>query len=120
MDAAASLTETLAAFTCGMEPSLLPPSVTTDATFRLIDSVGVGLAASQSDYARMVRRVATQLGGPAEATTIGISDRMPAPACLAGSVQCHTAQSRPSTAHMYQASGPESVDRRQRKPWTST
>ena len=60
----------------------LPARVTSDATRRLVDQVGVCLAGTRDEAASIVVRVASQFGGRADSTVIGFGQKLPAP--LAG------------------------------------
>lgn len=57
-----------------------PPSEVVDkVATHLLDLLGVALAASRQDFAPSVRVVAAALGGPEEATGIGVASRLAAP-----------------------------------------
>lgn len=75
-----TLSEQLARFSCGLEAAALPAAVVEDATHRVLDAVGVGVAARNSDFAPAVVKVTTAAGGTEEATILGFGDRVPAPA----------------------------------------
>ncbi|MGE0453147.1 MAG: MmgE/PrpD family protein [Vicinamibacteria bacterium] len=68
----------LARFAAGLRYESLPEDVRRSARERLLDTVGLCLAASPLDTSAMARRVARAWGGPAEATAIAFGDRLPA------------------------------------------
>lgn len=71
-------TAELAAFVTTLGAGDLPDRVADDARWRLLDTVGVALAGSRLDYAAALRDVMGELGGHAQATTIGFGQRLPA------------------------------------------
>jgi 2-methylcitrate dehydratase PrpD len=70
----------LSAFAAGVTYDALPADVVTSFTHRVLDTVGICLAASRLDTSGMATRVAAGWGGPGEATVIGHDSRLPAPA----------------------------------------
>lgn len=68
----------LAAFAAALRCEALPQVVQASLRERVLDSVGICLAASRLDTSAMARSVARAWGGPGEATAIGFGDRLPA------------------------------------------
>ncbi len=75
-----TISEELARFSCGLDGAALPPALVEDATHRVLDAVGVGIAARRSDFAPAVVTVTTAAGGTEEATILGFGGQVPAPA----------------------------------------
>lgn len=75
-----TLSERLAHFSSGLDAGALPRAVVADATHRVLDAVGVGIAARNSDFAPAVFEVTTASGGSEEATILGFGGQAPAPA----------------------------------------
>jgi 2-methylcitrate dehydratase PrpD len=76
----APISARLADFVAALERRDIPESVQLDAGWRLVDTVGVGLAGSRMDFAGAVRDVIAVNGGRSEATVLGFGDRLPASA----------------------------------------
>jgi 2-methylcitrate dehydratase PrpD len=72
--------ERLAEFAARLQPSALPEAVARSVRERILDTMGVCLAASPLDTSAMARKVALTWGGPGRSTLIGFEDRLPAPA----------------------------------------
>lgn len=68
----------IAGFVAGVRYQALPAEVARSVRERVLDTVGLALAASGLDTSRMARQVAEAWGGPPEATTLGFGDRRPA------------------------------------------
>ena len=68
----------LAAFAAGVSPDALPPAVAASIRERILDTLGIALAASGLDTSAMARSVGRAWGGPAEATVVAFGDRLPA------------------------------------------
>jgi 2-methylcitrate dehydratase PrpD len=82
--------ERLAAFATDLTREAIPPDVAASARLHLLDTLGCGLAAHALDVATAGRATAAELGGPPEATTIGLERRLPAAqAALANAMLCH-------------------------------
>jgi 2-methylcitrate dehydratase PrpD len=75
-----SASETIAAFAADLRFDALPPAVVGKMKLHVLDLLGVALAASSMDFASAVASVAQGMGGPPEATAIGLRVRLPAPA----------------------------------------
>jgi len=73
----ASLSRKLAEHFSRLRPEDLPDPVVKDARWRLVDTVGVALAGSTMDYAKIVADVVGELGGNEQATAIGFERRLP-------------------------------------------
>jgi len=83
----------LAAFAHGVRWEALPAEVQRSLRERVLDTVGLALAASRLDTSRMARRVAQAWsgGGAPEATALGFGDRQPAAgAAFVGGVLAHS------------------------------
>jgi 2-methylcitrate dehydratase PrpD len=70
----------LAEFFSKLSRTDLPDHVVDDARWRLMDTVGVALAGSRMDYARIVHSLMTEFGGRQDASVLGTGERLPAPA----------------------------------------
>lgn len=70
----------LAEFSAGVTYDALPPAVVESFTHRVLDTLGICVAATALDTSAMATRVAAAWKGPAEATVIGHAGRLPAPA----------------------------------------
>lgn len=68
----------LAAFAAGVRADALPPDVAASVRERILDTLGIALAASRLDTSAMARSVGRAWGGPAEATVVAFGDRLPA------------------------------------------
>lgn len=69
----------------------LPDAVTEAAKLHALDALGCGLAALGLDAARAPRAAIAESGGAAQATAIGMRDRLPAEsAALVNGVLCHS------------------------------
>jgi 2-methylcitrate dehydratase PrpD len=74
-----SASETIAAFAAELRFGALPAAVVAKMKLHVLDLLGVALAGSSMDFAPAVASVAQGMGGPAEATAIGLRERLPAP-----------------------------------------
>ena len=72
--------QVLAAFSAGLTYDALPRRVVESFTHRVLDTLGICLAATAIDTSGMATRVATAWGGRGEATVIGHEDKLPAAA----------------------------------------
>jgi 2-methylcitrate dehydratase PrpD len=80
----------LAAFAADLAWEAIPPDVVASAKLHLLDTLGCGLAAHALGAATAGRAAAAELGGPPEATAIGLDRRLPAAqAALANAMLCH-------------------------------
>jgi 2-methylcitrate dehydratase PrpD len=68
----------LAAFAADVRYDSLPAAVQASIRERMLDTLGIALAASKLDTSEMARSVGNAWGGPAEATVVAFGDRMPA------------------------------------------
>jgi len=86
MSAAASPTplQALSAFSAGVTFDALPPLVVESFTHRVLDTLGICIAATALDTSGMATRVAAAWGGPGEAAVVGHPDRLPAAAAGSG------------------------------------
>jgi len=73
----ATILEQLSAFTAGLTYAALPEPVVASIKTRVMDTLGICLAASKLDTSQMAIRMAAQWGGPEEATAVGHSKRLP-------------------------------------------
>jgi 2-methylcitrate dehydratase PrpD len=69
----------LSQFTADLQYADIPPHVRDAAKRALVDTVGVGLAAQEYPFARIVTDVMTELGGTPESTVLGTGTRLSAP-----------------------------------------
>ncbi|HWO43934.1 MAG TPA: MmgE/PrpD family protein, partial [Candidatus Eisenbacteria bacterium] len=84
------LTEEIARFVAGTRYRDIPAEVVRLARGFILDGLGVALAGSTEDGARIVRRHVSRLGGRPEATVLGTTLRAPVPeAALANGVAGH-------------------------------
>jgi 2-methylcitrate dehydratase PrpD len=67
----------LARFASGIDPAALPQAVRRSIRERMLDTIGLCLAAGAIDTSGMARRVALEWGGRPEATVFGFGDRLP-------------------------------------------
>jgi 2-methylcitrate dehydratase PrpD len=70
--------ERLAGFVAGVREDALPEAVVRSVRERLLDTIGLCLAAAPLDTSAAARRVALEWGGPPQATVVGFGDRLPA------------------------------------------
>lgn len=68
----------LAGFAAGLRYDALPAAVTASIRERMLDTLGIALAASRLDTSAMARAVAAGWGGPGQATVVAFGDRRPA------------------------------------------
>lgn len=68
----------LAAFAADVRYAALPAEVTASIRERILDTLGIAIAASRLDTSAMARSVARAWGGPAEATVVAFGERLPA------------------------------------------
>lgn len=73
-----TLASQLARYFSSLRPEDLPDNVVEDATWRVMDTIGVALAGSRMDYAQPVREVIGDMGGREEATVWATGGRLPA------------------------------------------
>lgn len=69
-----------AEFAAGLGRSDLPAEVVASVQERMLDTIGIALAASRLDTSDAVRAVAGAWGGKGEASVVGVAERLPAPA----------------------------------------
>ncbi|MFN8216519.1 MAG: MmgE/PrpD family protein [Solirubrobacterales bacterium] len=82
--------ERLAAWSAGLRHAEIPAEVTAAAKLHLLDAVGTGLAALALDEMPAARAVAAELGGPQEASALGVGRRLgAAAAALANGTLMH-------------------------------
>jgi 2-methylcitrate dehydratase PrpD len=74
-----SASETIAGFGAELRFDALPDAVVAKVKLHVLDLLGVALAASSMDFAAAIATVARGMGGPPEATAIGLGERVPAP-----------------------------------------
>ena len=77
VDVSLSLSRRLGEHFSRLRPEDLPEAVIRDARWRLVDTLGVALAGSTMDYARIVGDVIGDLGGNEQASAIGFERRLP-------------------------------------------
>lgn len=75
-----TLVEAQAEFAAGLRLEDVPASVVTSVKERVLDTLGIALAASPLETSHAVRSVARAWGGAGEASAIGVADRLAAPA----------------------------------------
>ncbi len=73
-----TVSQALAEFAATVSYHALPPEVVRSARERILDTVGLCLAALPLETSGMAIRVARSWGGPAESTVIGSAERLPA------------------------------------------
>ncbi len=73
-----TLLQHLSQFAAGVSDQSLPAAVIESVKHRMMDTVGLCLAAAPLETSRMAVDLAVGWGGPAEATTIGFPHRLPA------------------------------------------
>ena len=71
--------QALAAFSAGVTFDALPGPVVESFTHRVLDTVGICIAATALDTSGMATRVASAWGGPGEATVVGHHHGVPGP-----------------------------------------
>lgn len=74
--------ERLAAFAEGVKFEDIPAEVIGRVKLHLLDILGIGLAASDLEYARMVVDTARAWGGAPQSTVLRYGDRLPAPSAV--------------------------------------
>ncbi|HEX3388037.1 MAG TPA: MmgE/PrpD family protein [Streptosporangiaceae bacterium] len=79
-NASTSIAASLADWLVSTPPGDIPAEVMQDATWRLVDQIGVGLAGVADESAQIVARLTRQRGGTPEATVIGFGGKYPAAA----------------------------------------
>ena len=85
-----SITARLADFIVNVDRPSVPDAVATDAVYRVMDSVGLGIAASRSELAAIVTRVGASAGGLAEASVFSSESKLPVgPASLVNGSLIH-------------------------------
>ena len=83
--------QTLAEFAAGLSYERLPQPVVESFTHRVLDTLGICLAATTLDTSAMATRVAAAWGGPGEATVIGYPKKLPtAAAAFVNGVLAHS------------------------------
>lgn len=83
--------EALASFFAGLRFEDIAPGVIAAARRSFLDSLGIAVRAHQTEQAASLLAEVTSWGGPPEATVIGTSSRLPAPAAgLVGGLLCHS------------------------------
>jgi len=89
-DGAATAASRLAEFTATLDAAAVPAAVRQAAMLHLLDTVGCGLAAHALGVATQGVELAGRDGGTADASTIGLAERVPAAAAaLANGMLCH-------------------------------
>ena len=73
-----SISAQLASWLANLTPETTPPAVMADAKRRLIDVLGLIVAATRTPIGKAIREAGQQLGAGAEATVPGYGDRLPA------------------------------------------
>ena len=73
-----TLLQRFSQFADGVAYENLPPEVVASVKHRVLDVVGLCLAAAPLDTSRMAVELAVSWGGAAEATTIGFPHKLPA------------------------------------------
>ncbi|MBI2908207.1 MAG: MmgE/PrpD family protein [Chloroflexi bacterium] len=82
--------EQLGDFVAGLDYASLPADVAQKTKQLILDSLGIGLAGSNTEWARITLRVAQALGGPAESRAIGGGEMLSAPnAALVNATMIH-------------------------------
>lgn len=71
-----SITAQLASFALGLDWRELPPSIVRETKLILMDSIGCALGAATTDKGKMNVALARKLGGPPEASIIGVGGRV--------------------------------------------
>lgn len=83
--------EALAGFAAALQPADLPAEVARSVRERVLDTVGICLAATRLDTSAMALRVARSWGAPGPATVIGYGERLPVPgAAFVNGVLAHS------------------------------
>ncbi|MFH1486304.1 MAG: MmgE/PrpD family protein [Chloroflexota bacterium] len=86
----ATYAEKLGTFVADLDYDKLPASIVKKVKLHILDSVGLALAACQTEWARVTTEVARALGGPEESQAIGTGHRFPAPnAALVNGTMIH-------------------------------
>jgi len=87
---AGPLSATLSRWACGLTIDAIPSAVVADARLRILDTLGVTVAASATDAGRIVREAALALGAGGDAQILGFGDLVPpASAALANGTMAH-------------------------------
>jgi 2-methylcitrate dehydratase PrpD len=73
-----TMAEELAAFAAGTSYADLPEAVVESVKMRVLDTMGIAVAAAPLDTSRAVRRWAAEQGGVEGASAVGVSRRLPA------------------------------------------
>lgn len=74
----ATYSEKLGDFVVGLRYDALPAAVAEKAKLHILDSIGIALAARETEWTHLTMEVAKALGGPAESRVIGTKYRFPA------------------------------------------
>lgn len=74
---AATIAQTLAAFTANLKAGDIPADVMERAKLLLLDSVGIALASTTFDFAEASLRGISDLDGPGDSAVIGMKTRLP-------------------------------------------
>lgn len=80
MTNAETLLQRFSRFAATVTYETLPPAVVSSLKERVLDTVGLCLAATPLETSRMARQLALSWGGATEVTLIGTTERLPAPA----------------------------------------
>lgn len=72
-----TLVSEIGRFAAGVDYDSLPPEVIDNVKARVMDTLGICLAALPLPEADAVRRMATDVGGRAEASAVGVKERLP-------------------------------------------
>ncbi|WP_435741897.1 MmgE/PrpD family protein [Nocardioides sp. SYSU DS0663] len=87
----ATLAEELAAFAAGTTYDDLPPEVVESVKMRVLDTLGIAVAAAPLETSRAARAWAREQGGAATASAVGVAERLPAPmAAFVNGVLAHS------------------------------
>lgn len=73
-----TLARRLAAFAAATTPDTLPAEVADSVRKRVLDILGICIAAAPLDTSRAARRYAAEQGGRAQSTAVGLDERLPA------------------------------------------
>lgn len=86
-----TLAQQLAEFATGESVHALPPEVVDSVGMRVLDTLGIAVAASTLETSASARSWALESGGAAHATAIGVPDRLPAAlAAFVNGVNAHS------------------------------
>jgi len=92
-----SVSEQAAAWSAALDLVAIPPAVVAGERWRVLDTLGIALAASAQDYGQRIRAGALALGGQGHAHLFGFSDTTSAPAAALANGAMASAQSYDDT-----------------------